>query len=301
MKYNLLERINGLRISYNVPLKEFTTFRIGGPCDCLAEPETPEAAIELMRILGEENAIFSMIGNGSNTLVSDLGVRGVVVHPLMARVEKLFGNRLRAEAGIALPKLACIARDDAKHGLAFAQGIPGALGGALSMNAGAYNHSLSEIVESVSCVFCGGLVRSIPCQACSFGYRESIFAHDRMLILDATLCLSPGDKEQIGKEMQEYAARRSASQPLSMPSAGSAFKRPEGHFAGKLIQDAGLKGFRIGGACVSEKHAGFIVNEGNASADDVRALIRHIQKTVSEQFGVDLQPEIRMLGFDQEQ
>jgi UDP-N-acetylmuramate dehydrogenase len=122
-----------------------------------------------------------------------------------------------------------------------------------------------------------------------------------MLILDATLCLSPGDKEQIGKEMQEYAARRSASQPLSMPSAGSAFKRPEGHFAGKLIQDAGLKGFRIGGACVSEKHAGFIVNEGNASADDVRALIRHIQKTVSEQFGVDLQPEIRMLGFDQEQ
>lgn len=295
--FSSLENIRGLRITENVPLANMTTFRIGGPCRLLCEPESPEAAIELFRILPELKMPYALLGNGSNTLVSDKGFDGIVIRPVSAGgAERLFGNRIRAGAGMLIPSLACFARDQGLAGLAFAQGIPGTVGGGLSMNCGAYGANIADVCESVVCVRPGGEVHTYAGSECEFGYRESIFRHEELYILEATFVLTEGDSSAIAEDMRTYAAKRSASQPLHMPSAGSVFKRPEGYFAGKLIEDAGLKGYRIGGAEVSEKHAGFIVNAGGATAADVIDLICHIQKTVYDRFGVMLEREVCILG-----
>ena len=300
MQYDALYNIPGLRVTRDAPLSEMTTFRIGGPCDLLCEPDTPEAAIELFRILPELHCPWTVLGRGSNTLCADSGFRGIVIRPLTGGgAERLFGDRVRVAAGMPLPRLSAFARDEGLAGLSFAQGIPGCVGGGLCMNSGAYEHTLSECVESVLCLCPGGEVRTIPQDACAFGYRESIFRRERVMALSAILKLSKGDPAAIGEEMRAYGERRAASQPLEFPSAGSVFKRPEGYFAGKLIQDAGLKGQRIGGAEVSEKHAGFIVNRGGASARDVLLLISLIQERVEALFGVRLEREVCLLGFEE--
>ncbi|MBR3691782.1 MAG: UDP-N-acetylmuramate dehydrogenase [Clostridia bacterium] len=292
-----LNEIKNLRVLENVSLSSLTTFRIGGSCRLLCEPETAEAAIELMRILPTLGMPYAMLGNGSNTLAPDAGFDGIVIRPAQGgRPERLFGNRVRVFAGNLVPNLAAFARDEGLAGLAFAQGIPGSVGGGICMNCGAYGANIGDVCESVMCVLPGGLLRTFRGEECGFGYRESVFRHMDCLVLEATLALTPGDPEVIGAEMRDYAARRAASQPLSMPSAGSVFKRPVGHFAGKLVEDAGLKGCRIGGAEVSVKHAGFIVNAGGATEADVLALISHIQRTVEEKFSVSLEREICGLG-----
>ena len=295
--FTSLKKINGLRIEENVPLANMTTFRLGGACRMLCEPESPEAAIELFRVLPELGIPYALLGNGSNTIVADSGFDGLVIRPVAGgSAERLFGNRIRAGAGMLVPSLACFARDQGLAGLAFAQGIPGSVGGGLCMNCGAYGFNIADVCESVVCVRPGGIVRTFAGSECGFGYRESIFRHEELYILEATFVLAEGDSAAIAEDMRTYAAKRSASQPLHMPSAGSVFKRPEGYFAGKLIEDAGLKGYRIGGAEVSEKHAGFIVNAGGATAADVLALIRHIQQTVFDRYGVRLEREVCILG-----
>ena len=295
--FSSLKNVRGLRLTENAPLANMTTFRIGGPCRLLCEPESPEAAIELFRILPELKVPYALLGNGSNTLVSDKGFDGIVIRPVSGgTAERLFGSRIRAGAGMLVPSLACFARDQGLAGLAFAQGIPGSVGGGLTMNCGAYGANIADVCESVVCVRPGGEVHTFAGSECEFGYRESIFRHEQLYILEATFVLTEGDSSAIAEDMRTYAAKRSASQPLHMPSAGSVFKRPEGYFAGKLIEDAGLKGYRIGGAEVSEKHAGFIVNAGGATAADVIALIRHIQQTVYDRFGVRLEREVCILG-----
>lgn len=295
-----LKNIKDVRLTQGAGLAAMTSFRIGGPCRLLAEPQTPEAAIELMRVLPECGLPYTVLGNGSNTLCADEGYDGVIVRPAPIRgVERLFGDRIRAGAGLSVPALACFARDEGLSGLAFAQGIPGALGGALCMNAGAYGGSLGACLESAVCVYPGGTVRTYSSQECRFGYRESIFRSAPCLILEAIFALEAGERERIAEDMRGFSERRAASQPLSQPSAGSVFKRPPGHFAGKLIEDCGLKGYAVGGACVSPKHAGFIVNRGGATARDVLELIRHIQSTVYGRFGVQLEREICLLGIEE--
>lgn len=281
---------------YNEPMKLHTTFRTGGPaarfCSVASRQELEDVLAELKQA-GEKPYI---IGNGSNLLVSDRGVNGTVIeigeHFRSITVE---GDRLYAEAGAPLSVIAAAARDAGLGGLAFASGIPGTLGGAISMNAGAYDGEMKDVVESVD-VIRNGKEERIPAEDMHFGYRHSICHEDNVIVLGATLKLVPADKDEITEKMKELNRRRREKQPLEYPSAGSTFKRPEGYFAGKLIQDAGLAGYQVGGAQVSEKHCGFVINRGDATSEDIYQLIQHIIRTVKEKFQVELVPEVRMLG-----
>ncbi len=295
---SVLEILDESMVLCKEPMSKHTTFRIGGPADILLTPESAEQIDALCQLFRREKIPFLILGNGSNVLVGDKGIRGVVIQMgnRFATCE-VSGNILKAQAGIKLSRLAAVALEHNLTGLEFAAGIPGTFGGALFMNAGAYGGEMSQVVTSVTYLDTDGAVKEVSAEECKFGYRTSIFTKNpELIVLGGTLKMEEGDASQIRAKMDDFAERRVSKQPLHLPSAGSTFKRPEGHFAGKLIQDAGLMGFRVGGASVSEKHAGFVVNDQGATAKDVRNLMEEVQKRVMAEYGVMLEPEVRFLG-----
>lgn len=302
MKADLLEQIKTIcrNTEENASMARYTTFRIGGAAEVLCEPESREEVCGLVSLLKDKNEPYTIIGNGSNLLVSDAGIDGVVIR-IARRMNKaeVLGEKISAESGILLSELSSVAAKAGLTGLEFASGIPGTLGGAIYMNAGAYGGEIGALIETVTYISEDGAIKTSGREELSFGYRKSSFSENGGILLGCTLALSEGNEKEIRKKMQELAKKRAEKQPLSYPSAGSAFKRPEGYFAGALIEEAGLKGFRIGGAGISEKHAGFLVNYGGATAKDVRAVIRYVQETVQKKSGVFLEPEIRMIGREE--
>jgi UDP-N-acetylmuramate dehydrogenase len=278
-------------------MKKHTTFRIGGAADVFVTPKTTEAAAEVIRICRREKVPFYILGNGSNLLVSDEGYRGVIVQIYrnlsQVRVE---GNVITAQAGAMLSVIAKKALAEGLTGFEFAAGIPGTIGGAAVMNAGAYGGEMKDVLTEVTVLTAEGEIRRLPAEELQLGYRHSVIPQNGWIVLEAKLALSSGDPKQIKARMDELKEQRVTKQPLDLPSAGSTFKRPEGYFAGKLIMDAGLRGFTVGGAQVSEKHCGFVVNRGDATAADVMALIEAVQEKVKAAFGVEIEPEVKLLG-----
>ena len=278
------------------PMARHTTFRIGGPARRLARPGTAEDCAALLELAREGGWPVLVLGSGSNLLVSDNGLDALVVHTGgLEGLERTGERTVRAEAGVPLARLAVFAQREGLAGLAFAHGIPGSVGGAVYMNAGAYGGEMKQVLSSATAWFPGEGVREIPAQALELGYRSSLFSRREGAVLSAELTLEPGDREAIRAEMEDLGRRRREKQPLEYPSAGSTFKRPAGYFAGTLIEQCGLKGFRVGGAQVSEKHAGFVVNAGGATCADVLAVIGEVRRVVREQAGVELEPEVRIL------
>lgn len=285
------------RVFCDEPMNRHTTFKIGGCADYFAVPSSETEISDIIKLCREENVEYTVIGNGSNLLVSDFGISGVVINISDSLSDiKTDGTKITAGAGVLLSRLANAALSKGLAGLEFAAGIPGTLGGGIFMNAGAYGGELKDVIKSVSYIDEEGLLKTAQREELGFGYRKSMFSGRSCVILSCILELEEGDREEIKAKMAELNAKRANKQPLSMPSAGSTFKRPEGHYAGGLIEQAGLKGCSIGGAAVSEKHAGFVVNTGGATAGDVMNLIKHIQKEVREKFSVDLEPEVKMIG-----
>lgn len=284
------------RVRLDQPMDRYTTFRIGGPADVMFFPETPQEILVAQALATESGVPVTVIGCGSNLLVSDAGIRGLVIAlgKPFSRIE-VRENVIFAQAGARLSQVANAALAHGLTGLEFASGIPGSVGGGVYMNAGAYGGQLSDVVTEVELLRDGMAVR-VPASEMEFGYRHSAAMASGALITGATFLLQPGDPAEIRARMDDLNGRRRDKQPLEYPSAGSTFKRPEGYFAGALIEQAGLKGCRIGGAVVSEKHAGFIVNEGGATAQDVFELIMRVQHTVLDRFGVWLEPEVRFIG-----
>ncbi|MBE7035426.1 MAG: UDP-N-acetylmuramate dehydrogenase [Ruminococcaceae bacterium] len=284
-------------IEQNVPMKAYTSFQVGGPADLFLQPKSIEALIHCRVVLQKHGLPYIIMGAGSNLIIADSGIRGAVI-----RLGKSFSrikreeNALIAEAGVSLARLANEALSCGLGGLEFASGIPGSLGGAVYMNAGAYGGEMKDVVIKTEYIDVDGNLYSIEGDAHEFGYRRSVFMKEDGLIVRSTLLLTPKKQEDIRALMQDFNNRRREKQPLTYPSAGSFFKRPEGFFAGKLVEDAGLKGIGIGGAQVSEKHAGFLINTGGATAKDIIALMQLVQDRVKEQFGVSLVPEVRFLG-----
>lgn len=282
---------------FDEPMKIHTTFRIGGNADCFISAKSTKDVTDVLAYAKKNDIPLMIMGNGSNMLVSDKGIRGIVLQISKEMNScKVDGCEVYAEAGILLSTLASHLQKASLSGFEELSGIPGTLGGGIYMNAGAYGGEMKNIVKEVTFVTKEGKISTLPGFELDFGYRHSIFEDNGAIILSATLELEKGDPGEIKAKMSEFTKRRNEKQPINMPSAGSAFKRPEGYFAGKLIQDANLKGFSIGGAQISEKHSGFIVNTGDATAKDVVDLIEHVQKTVREKFGVHLEPEIRLIG-----
>ena len=281
----------------NEPMKRHTTFRIGGPADYYLCPHSAKEIQKVVEICREEKLPYFILGNGSNLLVSDQGYRGVVIQ-LWKNVSdiRVEGCLIHAKAGASLAKIAAEALEEGLTGMEFAAGIPGTLGGAVVMNAGAYGGEMKDILKEVLVMDQQGKIFTLEKKDLKLGYRTSAVKEKGYIVLAAALELRPGNREEIKKLMEDLKQRRVEKQPLELPSAGSTFKRPEGYFAGKLIMDAGLRGFSIGGAQVSEKHCGFIVNTGGASASDVLALIREVQKKVRDKFGVELETEVKFLG-----
>ncbi len=279
------------------PMCKHTTFRIGGPADYLLQPQSIEEVQKAVDVCNQRQVPWFIMGNGSTLLVSDQGYHGVIIqlYRNMARVT-VDGCSITAQAGASLAALSKKAMEASLTGFAFAGGIPGTLGGAVAMNAGAYGGEMKDVLESVTVMEPSGQVKNLQADQLEMGYRASVVKRKGYIVLEAALRLRPGDKEEIRREMQDLTQKRTSKQPLEYPSAGSAFKRPEGYFAGKLIMDAGLKGYRVGDAQVSEKHCGFVINRGHATAADVAALMRHVQTEVKRQFQVELEPEVKFLG-----
>ncbi|MDO4333278.1 MAG: UDP-N-acetylmuramate dehydrogenase [Eubacteriales bacterium] len=279
------------------PMERHTTFRVGGPAACFITVDTREQLAKVFSYLQKTGWDFFVVGNGSNLLVSDKGYRGVIVR-LGEDFKQIRVNqdRLIAGAGAILAAAAQAAQQEGLTGLEFAAGIPGTLGGAVRMNAGAYGGEMAQIVNSVEVMGMDGEILQLDRETMEFGYRTSAIKNRPYVVLSAEMKLKRGDREDIARLMQELAGKRREKQPLEYPSAGSTFKRPEGYFAGKLIMDAGLRGKSCGGAQISEKHCGFIINKGNATAADVARLIRETVETVQDKFGVTLEPEVIFLG-----
>lgn len=281
------------------PMARHTTFEVGGPVDFYVRPRSVRGVALALAAAQEAGVAWRIVGCGSDLLVSDAGLDGVVVE-IGERLSAISvnGTTLHAQAGAtnkAVAEAACAA---GLSGYEFASGIPGSIGGAAIMNAGAYDGEFKDVATSVTCLAPDGTLRTVTAEQAEWGYRHSMMGDEGLIVVDATLELASDDPQVIRARMDELAARRAAKQPLDMASAGSTFKRPVGHFAGKLIQDAGMQGHRVGGAQVSTKHAGFVVNTGNATAADVRQVIADVQRAVKGQFDVDLEPEVRMWGFE---
>lgn len=279
------------------PMARHTTFRIGGEADVFVEPSLSEVE-PVVSFCKKEQIPLTVIGNGSNLLVADGGVRGVVlcIGKAMSDV-RVDGNVVEAQAGALLSQVAAAAKDASLAGMEFAAGIPGSLGGAVVMNAGAYGGELKDILVDATCLDEHGSVVTLTCEELQLSYRHSVLMErPAMVVLSARLQLQPGVREEILATMRELARKRQEKQPLNYPSAGSTFKRPEGYFAGKLIEDAGLRGLSVGDAQVSEKHCGFVVNRGNATAAEVRQLIEEVTDRVRENSGVEMTPEVRFVG-----
>lgn len=290
------ERFPDMEILREEPMDRHTTFRIGGPARRFVRPGTASGCAGLLELAEEEGWPALVIGSGSNLLAADGGIDALVVHTGRLDALKRTGERtIRAGAGAPLARLASFARQEELGGLAFAHGIPGSVGGAVCMNAGAYGGEMKQVLAGVTAWFPGEGVSHLKPEELELGYRRSVFSGRRGAVLEAEFLLEHEDGGEIAARMEELDRRRREKQPLSYPSAGSTFKRPEGHFAGTLIEQCGLKGTQIGGARVSEKHAGFIVNAGGATCGDVLALIRHVQETVYARTGVRLEPEVKIV------
>lgn len=307
-----LEEIVGKEnVRTDEPMKIHTTFKIGGNADYFVTPDTTEKIRQLVGLLHSRNIPFYVIGNGSNLLVSDSGYRGVVVqlgewfgkitlwhNACACAADKPNKVYMRAQAGALLSRIGNEAAANSLTGFEFAAGIPGSLGGAVMMNAGAYGGEMKDVLREAVVLEHDGSIRTLTLNELELGYRTSIIAKNNWIVLEAVIGLQAGNTQEIKARMKELACRRREKQPLSYPSAGSTFKRPYGYFAGKLIADAGLKGFSVGGAQVSEKHAGFVINAGNATAADVIALTDVVSAQVMERFGVKLELEVKKLGFE---
>ena len=288
--------MGGSGIFMEEPMKKHTTFRVGGPADVLVQPdETALAAI--LALCRQYHVSYSFIGNGSNLLVGDKGIRGVVIEMTdpMGNIE-VDGTKITAQAGAMLSKIANTAASNGLGGMEFASGIPGSVGGAVVMNAGAYGGEMKDIIEKVYVLDENGAQLELDRDALDLGYRHSCIPEKKYIVTKVVLELVPRNEAEIRSEMKELNEKRAEKQPLQYPSAGSTFKRPEGNFAGKLIMDAGLRGYQVGGAQVSEKHCGFVINKGDATAADICQLMRDVSDKVQAQFGVVLEPEVKMIG-----
>ena len=283
-------------IKIDEPLSQYVNFKVGGPADILLTPNTKEQVIQSIKICKENNIPFYIIGNGSNILVRDGGFRGVVI--LMKSLNSIVVNDtvIEVDCGVMLKDVSNAALENSLTGFEFACGIPGTVGGAVFMNAGAYDGEISNVVESVDIIDNDGNIRTLTKDKLDFGYRSSAVMKKGYIVLSAKFKLKKGQVKTIKELVEDLTNKRESKQPLEYPSAGSTFKRPTGYFAGKLIQDAGLKGYSIGGAAVSQKHSGFVINKGNATAKDITDLIAYIQAEVKKQFGVELHPEVRIIG-----
>ena len=295
--HKLVQIVGEERVRTDEPMKSHKTFRVGGPADLFVTPETSEEVRAVVDMCRSEEIDCHIIGNGSNLLVSDRGVRGVVVQiaKVMNKIESN-GEQIRAQAGALLSEVAAHALKDGLAGFEFAAGIPGTLGGACVMNAGAYGGEMKDVLYEVTVLTPQGEFRILKEDELELGYRTSVIARKGYIVLEAVIRLKKGDEEEIRRQMEDLRDRRISKQPLEYPSAGSTFKRPEGYFAGKLIQDAGLRGYTFGGAQVSEKHCGFVINRGDATAAEVAELMRRVADKVEEQFKVRLEPEVKRLG-----
>lgn len=293
---NMMTEFPEIEIKQDEPLMHYTYTHTGGPADWLAFPKNVEEVQTLVAYANDHQLPLTVLGNASNLIVRDGGIEGLTL--ILTRMNKISvtGNRVTAEAGAAYIETTIAARDHSLTGLEFAAGIPGSIGGAIFMNAGAYGGETKEVVESATVLLPDGTVKRLTNEELDFGYRHSSVQDNHGVVLDATFSLQPGDHDEIAAKMDELNARRAAKQPLALPSCGSVFKRPTGYFAGKLIHDAGLQGYTAGGAQVSTKHAGFIVNIDHGTASDYVAVIHHVQQTVKEKFGVSLQTEVRIIG-----
>lgn len=301
MNQYFLEALFGIVGKMNIrleePMEKHTTFQIGGPAQFFVTPGTTEEIGQILRLCKSEKIPCFVMGRGSNLLVSDAGMEGVVLQLYDNYSDYIIeGNQIKAQAGIMLSKIGYAAKENGLKGFEFAAGIPGTLGGAVMMNAGAYGGELKDIITTVQLMDESGNLLEKTCEEMDFGYRHSIVEKQRLVVLGATLTLEKGEKEVIEEKMRELAVARKTKQPLEFPSAGSTFKRPEGYFAGKLIMDAGLRGYQVGGAQVSEKHCGFVINKGNATAEDVLQLVADVKRKVYENFQVELEPEVKLVG-----
>ena len=285
------------RVLVDEPMKRHTTFRIGGPADFFLLPSTVDEVRGILEICREEELPYFILGNGSNLLVSDKGYRGVIIQMYRNFSNiSVEGNEICASSGALLSQIAAAARNASLTGFEFAGGIPGTLGGAVFMNAGAYGGELKDVLKEAVVMTEQGEILTLPVEKLDMGYRTSRIKKAGYLVLEARLVLEQGDMDKIRDITKDLTEKRVSKQPLEYPSAGSTFKRPEGYFAGKLIMDAGLRGYQVGDAQVSEKHCGFVINRGNATAADVLTLIENVREKVQEQFGVTLEPEVKFLG-----
>lgn len=284
-------------VKENEPMKNHTTFKVGGECDIYASVKDISEIKEIIRIAKEENIPFYIKGNGSNLLVTDNGIRGIVIEigDLMSKIT-VNGDTVTAEAGAKLSRVSSTVSAEELTGFENFSGIPGNVGGAVYMNAGAYERSISDIIVSATVLTLDGKVKTYSKEEMELSYRSSIFMKNKEIIISAVFKLEKGEKTQIEEKIRDFTKRRTEKQPLNYPSAGSTFKRPQGYFAGKLISDCGLKGYKTGGAMISDKHAGFIVNTGNATAKDILDLIKYTKNTVYQKFGVMLEPEVEIIG-----
>ena len=296
--YNqLMQIVNEKQIYVDEPLSKHTTFRVGGAADYFVLPEKTEEVRELVALCRKVHMPYYILGNGSNLLVSDKGYRGLIIqiYKNMSEIQAT-EEMIRAQAGALLSRVGNVALEEGLTGFEFAAGIPGTVGGAVVMNAGAYGGEMKDILYRVTVLTPEGKIKTLKKEELELGYRTSVIAKKNYIVLEAEYRLQKGDKADIRSRMNELKEKRTSKQPLEYPSAGSTFKRPEGYFAGKLIQDAGLRGFQAGGAQVSEKHCGFVINKDNATAADITELIKQVSEKVMQEFGVQLEPEVKRLG-----
>lgn len=296
--------INGeKKVAESEPMSRHTTFRIGGPAKVFVSPDNIEKIIKTIELLKNEKCDYFILGNGSNLLVADEGYDGIVVSTESLKdlnIEREDGDEtyIYAEAGVMLSRAAVLALESSLTGFEFAGGIPGTVGGAVSMNAGAYGREIKDVIVSADVLMSDGTVVKLTKDELELSYRNSIVQKEKMIVLSAEFALKKGNKSEILDKMKDFSQRRRDKQPLEYASAGSTFKRPEGYFAGKLIDDAGLRGYRVGNVMVSEKHCGFVVNMGGGTCEEAKAVINHVREEVEKQFGVTLEMEVRKLGWN---
>ena len=285
------------RVFTEEAMSQHTTFKIGGPADYFLMPDKGEDVGRVIKICKEKEIPYFILGNGSNLLVGDGGYRGAVIqiYRNMSSVT-VEGNEITAQAGALLSAVAAAAKNASLTGFEFAGGIPGTIGGAVVMNAGAYGGEMKDVLTEVTVMNAEGDIFTLPTEELELGYRTSIIKTAGYIVLEAKIRLKEGNPEVIRETMKDLTIRRTTKQPLEYPSAGSTFKRPEGYFAGKLIMDSGLAGYQVGGAQVSEKHCGFVINTGDATARDVRTLMDNVRDIVYKKYGVTLEPEVKFLG-----
>ncbi|MBS5945954.1 MAG: UDP-N-acetylmuramate dehydrogenase [Peptoniphilus harei] len=296
MDFNINENLG--EFFYDEPMRNHTSFCLGGPAKLLIKPKDEETLIEILREIKKNNYNFYILGNCTNIIVKDKGFDGIIIKlkNKLKDLKKVSDTEIYAGAGVSLKKVSEFAMENSLTGLEFAHGIPGSLGGGVVMNAGAYDGEMKNVIKSVRLLDENFKVIEVSCQDMNFSYRHSLVQERDLIVLGATFSLSPGNKDDIREKYEEFDKRRAEKQPLDLPSAGSTFKRPTGYFAGKLIDDSGLRGFTHNGAGISEKHCGFVVNKNNATAKDVLETIEIVQKVVHDKFGVNLEREVKIIG-----